>query len=181
MGEKSGEGQIEAAIAVWLAECDRYEREEVGKESGGRQAELVDASSLLSEVELSAGRYEGGVSGGGKEEGRRGSIEAGKQAAAKVEGGRKERKERKEMSDEDVASIWASVALPSHIEVRQDKGKKKRTPPPKPEPPEEPFPDDCCGSGCTRCVWDVYYDELEQYEAKLEEYTQLCEKMGVQQ
>uniref|UniRef100_A0A7N0UFV5 Oxidoreductase-like domain-containing protein n=1 Tax=Kalanchoe fedtschenkoi TaxID=63787 RepID=A0A7N0UFV5_KALFE len=32
-----------------------------------------------------------------------------------------------------------------------------------PPPPEKPLPDDCCGSGCVRCVWDVYYDELEEY------------------
>ncbi|KAJ8645138.1 hypothetical protein MRB53_006886 [Persea americana] len=30
-------------------------------------------------------------------------------------------------------------------------------------PPEKPLPGDCCGSGCVRCVWDVYYDELEEY------------------
>lgn len=37
---------------------------------------------------------------------------------------------------------------------------KKQPPPP---PPEKPLPDDCCGSGCVRCVWDIYYDELEAY------------------
>lgn len=36
----------------------------------------------------------------------------------------------------------------------------KETPPP---PPEKPEPGDCCGSGCVRCVWDVYYEELEAY------------------
>lgn len=37
--------------------------------------------------------------------------------------------------------------------------------PPKeiPPPPEKPEPGDCCGSGCVRCVWDIYYEELEQY------------------
>ncbi|KAL9661189.1 hypothetical protein QQ045_026011 [Rhodiola kirilowii] len=34
---------------------------------------------------------------------------------------------------------------------------------PPPPPPEKPLPDDCCGSGCVRCVWDMYYDELEEY------------------
>ncbi|CAL0313127.1 unnamed protein product [Lupinus luteus] len=38
---------------------------------------------------------------------------------------------------------------------------KKQVPPP---PPEKPDPFDCCGSGCVRCVWDVYYDELDQYD-----------------
>lgn len=32
-----------------------------------------------------------------------------------------------------------------------------------PPPPEKPLPDDCCGSGCVRCVWDMYYEELEEY------------------
>ncbi|KAE8707742.1 putative Glutaredoxin-1, grx1 [Hibiscus syriacus] len=32
-----------------------------------------------------------------------------------------------------------------------------------PAPPEKPEPGDCCGSGCVRCVWDVYYEELEAY------------------
>ncbi|KAK7250907.1 hypothetical protein RIF29_33676 [Crotalaria pallida] len=42
---------------------------------------------------------------------------------------------------------------------------KKDQPSPKqiPPPPEKPEPGDCCGSGCVRCVWDVYYDELEEY------------------
>eukprot|EP00667_Euglena_gracilis_P024125 EG_transcript_27552 len=30
--------------------------------------------------------------------------------------------------------------------------------------PQPPDPGDCCGSGCTRCVWDVYYDALEAFE-----------------
>lgn len=30
--------------------------------------------------------------------------------------------------------------------------------------PREPAPGECCGSGCTRCVWDMYYDELAKYE-----------------
>ncbi|KAJ0040317.1 hypothetical protein Pint_28357 [Pistacia integerrima] len=33
-----------------------------------------------------------------------------------------------------------------------------------PPPPEKPEPGDCCGSGCVRCVWDVYYEELEAYD-----------------
>ncbi|CAK7336938.1 unnamed protein product [Dovyalis caffra] len=41
---------------------------------------------------------------------------------------------------------------------------KKKTSPPLPPPPEKPEPGDCCGSGCARCVWDVYYEELEEYD-----------------
>ncbi|XP_019090599.1 PREDICTED: UPF0651 protein YPL107W, mitochondrial-like [Camelina sativa] len=36
-----------------------------------------------------------------------------------------------------------------------------------PPPPEKPEPGDCCGSGCVRCVWDVYYEELEDYNNTL--------------
>lgn len=35
--------------------------------------------------------------------------------------------------------------------------------PPRPEPP---LPGDCCGSGCTRCVNDVYADELAEWERR---------------
>ena len=38
----------------------------------------------------------------------------------------------------------------------------------KPSNPKEPNPDDCCGSGCARCVWDIYADALERYEEQLE-------------
>ncbi len=32
-----------------------------------------------------------------------------------------------------------------------------------PEPPEEPLPSDCCGSGCTPCVLDIYQEELDEW------------------
>ncbi|KAF7073819.1 hypothetical protein CFC21_078756 [Triticum aestivum] len=38
---------------------------------------------------------------------------------------------------------------------------------PAPEPPEKPLPGDCCGSGCVRCVWDIYYDEFQDYQKAL--------------
>lgn len=40
-------------------------------------------------------------------------------------------------------------------------------PAPMPEPPETPLPGDCCGSGCVRCVWDIYFDELDAYDKAL--------------
>ncbi|KAL1567931.1 hypothetical protein AAHA92_03350 [Salvia divinorum] len=43
----------------------------------------------------------------------------------------------------------------------KEKGLEKSTP--AVPPPEKPLPGDCCGSGCVRCVWDVYYEELEEY------------------
>ncbi|GLT39202.1 hypothetical protein SLA2020_134080 [Shorea laevis] len=56
-----------------------------------------------------------------------------------------------------------------HQSTMKGKEQKKReeeesvnrsSPPP---PPEKPEPGDCCGNGCVRCVWDVYYEELEAY------------------
>ena len=32
--------------------------------------------------------------------------------------------------------------------------------------PMEPAQEDCCGSGCTPCVFDSYYDKLEDFECK---------------
>nr|ABK22400.1 unknown [Picea sitchensis] len=31
-------------------------------------------------------------------------------------------------------------------------------------PPEKPLPGDCCGSGCEICVWDTYFDQLQEYK-----------------
>lgn len=48
------------------------------------------------------------------------------------------------------------------VENSHSKGENQaeKLPPPL---PEKPLPGDCCGSGCVRCVWDVYYEELEAY------------------
>lgn len=32
--------------------------------------------------------------------------------------------------------------------------------PPKPEPPD---PQDCCGSGCVRCIFDLYEEQLKTW------------------
>ncbi|CUF65337.1 oxidoreductase, putative [Bodo saltans] len=32
--------------------------------------------------------------------------------------------------------------------------------------PREPGPSECCGSGCARCVWDVYFDEYSKWETR---------------
>ncbi|KAI3461953.1 hypothetical protein Pfo_018616 [Paulownia fortunei] len=50
----------------------------------------------------------------------------------------------------------------SKSKEEKEKASEKSTPA-IPPPPEKPLPGDCCGSGCVRCVWDVYYDELEEY------------------
>ncbi|KYQ89732.1 hypothetical protein DLAC_09700 [Tieghemostelium lacteum] len=33
-----------------------------------------------------------------------------------------------------------------------------------PKPPLPPEPDECCGSGCIRCVYDLYEEQMEKYE-----------------
>lgn len=38
---------------------------------------------------------------------------------------------------------------------------------PPPRRPQSPLPMDCCESGCERCVYDLYADELALYEAAL--------------
>lgn len=38
---------------------------------------------------------------------------------------------------------------------------------PAPVPPVEPDPADCCGEGCPRCVYDVYDEAMERYQAEL--------------
>jgi Oxidoreductase-like protein, N-terminal len=43
---------------------------------------------------------------------------------------------------------------------------------PAPEPPRAPEPDDCCQSGCERCVYDVYLSEVERYETALAAWKQ---------
>ncbi|MEI7038329.1 oxidoreductase-like domain-containing protein [Fulvimonas yonginensis] len=40
-------------------------------------------------------------------------------------------------------------------------------PDPRPEPPPAPDPVDCCGSGCTRCVFDLHDEAMARYEAAL--------------
>ncbi|MRI31564.1 hypothetical protein EOPP23_00975 [Endozoicomonas sp. OPT23] len=31
------------------------------------------------------------------------------------------------------------------------------------EKPERPADDDCCGGGCSPCVWDFYHDQLARW------------------
>ena len=38
---------------------------------------------------------------------------------------------------------------------------------PPPLQPVEPDAADCCGEGCARCVFDIYEEALERYEATL--------------
>lgn len=43
-------------------------------------------------------------------------------------------------------------------------------PDPRPTRPEKPLPCDCCDTGCDPCVYDVYAEELEEYDRKLAEW-----------
>jgi len=36
-----------------------------------------------------------------------------------------------------------------------------------PMPPVEPALSDCCGSGCSPCIVDIYQDSLDRYEVEL--------------
>ncbi|MGG7607686.1 oxidoreductase-like domain-containing protein [Massilia sp. BKSP1R2A-1] len=40
-------------------------------------------------------------------------------------------------------------------------------PSPRPIPPVQPALEDCCRSGCTPCVFDLYEEALERYEREL--------------
>jgi len=41
---------------------------------------------------------------------------------------------------------------------------------PKPEPPREPEPAECCQSGCDPCVYDRYWDAVEKFEQAMLEW-----------
>ena len=43
---------------------------------------------------------------------------------------------------------------------------------PKPQAPQPPQAGDCCHSGCTFCVEDMYQDELDRYRAALKAWQQ---------
>jgi hypothetical protein len=38
---------------------------------------------------------------------------------------------------------------------------------PRPQPPKEPQLEDCCGTGCVHCVFDMYQIALEHYATAL--------------
>ena len=47
---------------------------------------------------------------------------------------------------------------------RDDGASRPADPDPMPLPPRQPELDDCCGSGCNPCVFDLYDAALERYE-----------------
>jgi hypothetical protein len=50
------------------------------------------------------------------------------------------------------------------LRIRLDDQGNSATVPDKPQPVD---PDLCCMSGCARCVWDIYAEELQAYEEGL--------------
>jgi hypothetical protein len=38
---------------------------------------------------------------------------------------------------------------------------------PRPQPPERPAENECCGSGCPLCVYDLYEEQLSEYRQAL--------------
>lgn len=57
----------------------------------------------------------------------------------------------------------------SALNINKNKEEAEERPEKLPPQPEKPLPGDCCGSGCVRCVWDVYYEELEDYNKLVSE------------
>jgi hypothetical protein len=49
---------------------------------------------------------------------------------------------------------------------------------PAPQPPARPSVDDCCRSGCTPCVFDLYEEALEQYRIELKTWQERQEMNG---
>lgn len=45
-----------------------------------------------------------------------------------------------------------------------------------PEPPQKPLDSDCCGTGCTPCVFDIYEKELALWEEECERIRSLGSK-----
>ncbi|WP_122170012.1 oxidoreductase-like domain-containing protein [Burkholderia stabilis] len=41
---------------------------------------------------------------------------------------------------------------------------------PRPTPPEQPELEDCCNSGCSPCVFDLYDEALARYRTELAEW-----------
>jgi oxidoreductase family protein len=41
---------------------------------------------------------------------------------------------------------------------------------PRPVPPPRPADDDCCRKGCTPCIFELYDEAMERYEASLREW-----------
>jgi len=43
---------------------------------------------------------------------------------------------------------------------------------PRPVPPARPDPEDCCGGGCSPCIFEQYDEAMERYEQALERWSE---------
>ncbi|KAL3160127.1 hypothetical protein ABBQ32_010901 [Trebouxia sp. C0010 RCD-2024] len=59
-----------------------------------------------------------------------------------------------------------------HVHANEARAAEELVDPAKPidgpllEEPQEPGPEDCCQSGCSLCVWDMYRDNLHEYRVQ---------------
>ncbi|MBP0599893.1 oxidoreductase [Herbaspirillum sp. LeCh32-8] len=52
--------------------------------------------------------------------------------------------------------------------MRSSKQPAEQSDDPRPTPPVEPALEDCCGSGCVPCIFDIYEQQRERYQQELE-------------
>lgn len=57
---------------------------------------------------------------------------------------------------------FSSSDLPPHLILPNGRRLKR---------PDEPSPGECCGKGCTDCVWTMYWEEKQAYAKQVEEGT----------
>ncbi|KAJ2726705.1 hypothetical protein GGI07_000429 [Coemansia sp. Benny D115] len=73
--------------------------------------------------------------------------------------------------------------------VLRPRGFSSQTPPPRgedpdkllrllPPKPEAPSNDDCCLSGCEFCVWDLYDEDMREYQKQAETVRKAFEAQG---
>eukprot|EP01017_Pseudomicrothorax_dubius_P004092 TRINITY_DN10740_c0_g2_i1.p1 TRINITY_DN10740_c0_g2~~TRINITY_DN10740_c0_g2_i1.p1 ORF type:complete len:134 (-),score=39.49 TRINITY_DN10740_c0_g2_i1:130-531(-) len=81
-------------------------------------------------------------------------------------------REREEKKQEEINKSPARTEEESvQIKIKLAELEKK-----KPVPPREPDPDECCGSGCQVCVWDLYTLAVEKYNDELAKWNEMVEK-----
>ncbi|GAB2282798.1 hypothetical protein Dimus_017333 [Dionaea muscipula] len=71
------------------------------------------------------------------------------------------------MAEKEAANKSQTKPQPLPGGIVANKEVRKELPP----PPEKPEPGDCCGSGCVRCIWDIYYEELDAYNQLCKQYS----------
>jgi hypothetical protein len=72
----------------------------------------------------------------------------------------------------DIRASRYILSTPHHANravPRATPPKRKRSPDddPRPTPPKQPDLEDCCHSGCSPCIFDLYDEALDRYRAEL--------------